>query len=64
MQNSFPCLCSTLDPNEVWVLRFEPVAASPAPIEAALPLRHDPFEAQLASFGEHDRALIRERLAE
>ena len=33
-------------------------------IEAALPLRHDAFEAQLTSFGEHDRALGDERFAE
>ena len=51
-------------PHERRVLRLQPAAARPAPIEAAGALRHDPFEAQLAGVGEHDRALGLDRLAE
>jgi hypothetical protein len=51
-------------PDEIWVLGFEPVAAPPAPMEAARPLRHDPFEAKFAGLGEHDRAFFGERLVE
>jgi hypothetical protein len=49
---------------ESWVLRLQPVAAFPAPIEAALSLRHDALKAELAGLGEHDRAFGGERLAE
>jgi hypothetical protein len=44
-------------PNEIRVLGLQPVTASAAAIEAALSLRHDAFEAELAGFGEHDCAL-------
>ena len=40
---------------EVRVQAFEPVAAHPAAIAAADPLRHDPFEAVLAGVREHER---------
>jgi hypothetical protein len=40
-------------PDEIRVYCLQPVAASAVPIEAACP----PFEAELARFGEHDRAL-------
>ena len=39
------------------VLGLQPVAASPAPIEAAFPFRHDALKAEFVSLGEHDRAL-------
>ena len=51
-------------PQKVRVLRLQPAAARPAPIEAAGALRHDPLKAQLAGVGEHDRALGLDRLAE
>jgi hypothetical protein len=37
----------------------QPVGASPAPVEAALSLRHDALKAELAGFGEHDLALAK-----
>ena len=49
---------------EVRVQDLQPVAARPAPIAAAGPLRHDPLEAEPASVGEHDRALSRQGFAE
>ena len=49
-------------PDEIRVLGLQPVPARPALIEAARPLRHDAFEAELARLGEHDRALGGERL--
>jgi hypothetical protein len=48
-------------PDEIRVLRLQPIAAWAALIEAARPLRHDPFEAEVAGVGEHDGALGRER---
>jgi len=42
--------------DEIRVLRLQPIAAAPALIEAARPLRHDAFKAQLARLGERDRA--------
>jgi hypothetical protein len=45
------------------VLGLQPVATSPALVEAALSLRHDAFEAELAGFGEHDCAVGGERVA-
>ena len=51
-------------PDEIRVLGLQPIAAPPAPIEAALAFRHDAFEAEFAGFGEHDRALGGERFAE
>ena len=51
-------------PDEIRVLGLQPIAASAAAIEATLSLRHDAFEAKLAGFGEHDRALGGERFAE
>jgi hypothetical protein len=45
-------------------LAFQPVPASRAATEAALSLRHDAFEAELAGFGEHHCALGGERFAE
>jgi hypothetical protein len=45
-------------------LVLEPIAASPALIEAARPLRHDAFEAQIARLRELHRALGAERFAE
>ena len=53
-----------LRPDKIRVLRLQPVAAFPAPIEAALSLRHDALKAELAGLGEHDRAFGGERLAE
>src|SRR6516165_5872336 len=43
-------------PDEIRVLGLQPVAAFPAVIEAARPLRHDAFEAEFARLGEHERA--------
>ena len=51
-------------PDEIRVLGFQPIAAPPAAIEAALALRHDAFQVELARLGEHDRALGGERFAE
>jgi hypothetical protein len=51
-------------PDEIRVLGLQPITASAVPIEAALPLRHYAFEAQLARLGEHHRALGGERFAE
>ena len=53
-----------LRPDKIRVLPLQPVAAFPAPIEAALSLRHDALKAELAGLGEHDRAFGGERLAE
>jgi hypothetical protein len=49
---------------EVLVQALQPVAAHPAAISAAGPLRHNPIESQLARLGEHERALGVDRLAE
>jgi hypothetical protein len=54
----------TSRPHERRVLRLQPAAARPAPIEAAGALRHDPFEAQLAGVGDRDRALGLDRLTD
>jgi hypothetical protein len=40
-------------PNEIRVLGLQPIAAGPALLEAARPLRHDPLKAHLAGLGEH-----------
>jgi hypothetical protein len=37
--------------DEIRVLRLQPIAAAPALIEAARPLRHDAFKARLARLG-------------
>jgi hypothetical protein len=47
-------------PDEIRVLGLEPIAASPALIEAAPALRHDPLKAKFAGLGEHERAFGRE----
>jgi hypothetical protein len=51
-------------PHELWVPALQPAPAGPASIEAALALRDDPLEVQLAGVGEHERALALDRLAE
>jgi hypothetical protein len=38
-------------PDEIRVLSFQPVAAFTALVEAARPLRHDPFKAELTRLG-------------
>jgi hypothetical protein len=50
--------------NEHRVSCLQPVSAPAALVETARPLRHDPLEAHLAGFGEDDRALALDRLAE
>jgi hypothetical protein len=39
-------------PHKTWVLRLQPAAARPAPIEVASVLRHDLLQAQLAGRGD------------
>jgi hypothetical protein len=51
-----------LRPDKIPVLRLQPVAVFPAPIEAALSLRYDALKAEVAGLGEHDRAFGGERL--
>jgi hypothetical protein len=51
-------------PDEIRVLRLEPVAARPALIEAGRLLRHDALKTQFAGLGDHDRALGDQRFAE
>ena len=50
--------------REIRVDRPQPVATSPALIEAARPLRNDALEAELARLVEHHRALGGERFGE
>jgi len=49
---------------ELGIQALQPIAARPAAVPAAGPLRHDPLEAQLAGVSEHDRALGRQGFAE
>ena len=51
-------------PLKLRVQAFEPIAARAAAIAAADAPRHDPLQAELASVGEHSRALDRQRCAE
>jgi hypothetical protein len=39
------------------VLHFEPISRTPRPVSRILPLRHDAFEAHLASVGKDGRTV-------
>jgi hypothetical protein len=51
-------------PLKFRVLDLEPISGSAAPIRAAEALGYDPLKAKLAGFGEYDRGLGVDRLAE